>query len=504
VTALDTVWVFGDQLNRGIGALATARPDRDRILLVESTEHCASRPFHRQRLHLVLAGMRRLGAELAAEGFAVDHRRAPSLAAGLAAHRAQFRPGAVRATEPLSYGLEAFCRNADVALVRSDQFLCHRDEFASWARGRNRLLLEDFYRWQRRTHGYLMDGDEPVGGRWNLDADNRERPPKDRRDWPALPADPLDDVDRAVLADLPPSAVGADPQGWWATTRVGALERLERFVAEVLPGFGPYEDAMLRTDRNGANAWRLAHSGLSHALNVGLLLPGEVCDAVEAAYRAGRVPLASAEGFVRQVLGWREYVWGVYWLRMPGYVEVNHLDARRPLPPAFTGAAPTAMRCVAEAVEGIHERAWLHHIQRLVVLANLGTTAGVEPMALARWMAESFVDGAEWVMLPNVLGMGTFADGGSMSTKPYATGGAYLKRMSDYCSGCRFDPAKRTGPDACPFTTLYWDFLDRNRSRLRGNHRLAQPYANLDRLGDLDAVRARAAEVLEMLDAGRL
>ena len=503
---MDTVWVFGDQLNRRIGALAEAEPGSVRVLLVEATDALASKRYHRQRLHLVLTAMRRFAAELAAEGFDVDHRRAPTLLEGLAAHRAEHRPGTVRATEPLSWGLERLLERAGVELVASNQFLCHRSEFASWASGRRRLVMEDFYRQQRQRLGYLMDGDRPVGGRWNLDAENREPPPRDGRDWPDPVVEDLDDVDRAVLADLPTSAFGADPEGWWPTSRAAALARLDHVVREVLPGFGPHEDAMLTAGApaNGANAWRLNHSMLSSSLNIGLLLPGEVCDAVEEAYRAGRIPLASAEGFLRQIIGWREYVWGIYWLWMPGYRELNELGATRDLPPAYAGTAGTDMACVAEALQGIDERAWVHHIQRLMVLANFAMLSGVSPQQMSRWMADSFIDGSEWVMVPNLIGMAMHADGGRMATKPYAGGGAYINRMSDHCRGCRYDPKARVGEDACPFTTLYWDFLARHRERFAGNRRMMRTYANLDRLADRGRIGARATEVLALLDAGRL
>ncbi len=503
---VDTVWVFGDQLNRSIGALAEAQPGEVRVLLVELTDALATRRYHRQRLHLVLTAMRRFAAALEADGFEVDHRRAPTLLEGLAEHRREHRPGAVRATEPLSWGLERQLEGAGVDLVRSNQFLCHRSDFAAWAHGRKRLVMEDFYREQRQRLGYLVDGDRPVGGRWNFDAENREPPPRDGRDWPEPLVEPLDEIDFDVLAGLPETAFGADPEGWWPTTRAAALARLDHVVREVLPAFGPHEDAMLTSGagRNGANAWRLNHTMLSSSLNIGLLLPGEVCDAVEDAYRSGAVPLASAEGLLRQIIGWREYVWGIYWLWMPGYRDLNELGATRPLPPAFAGEAPTAMACVAEALGGIEERGWLHHIQRLMVLANLAMLGGVSPQAMSRWMATSFVDGSEWVMVPNLIGMAMHADGGRMATKPYAGGGAYINRMSDHCRGCRYDPKQRVGEDACPFSTLYWDFLARHRERFAENHRMKRAYANLDRLGDRGRIPARAAEVLALLDEGRL
>jgi len=304
--------------------------------------------------------------------------------------------------------------------------------------------------------------------------------------------------DRAVLADLPPIVFGAPPDGTWATSRAGALARLRHFVAHNLPGFGPHQDAMT------TGSWHLAHALLSPYLNLGLLHPREVCDAAEAAYRAGAAPLASVEGFVRQIIGWREYVWGAYWLWMPAYRRENQLGATRALPPAFADSARTRMRCVAETVRGIEAHGYAHHIQRLMVLGNLGLLAGVEPRAMVEWMWASFVDGAEWVMLPNVIGMGLHADGGRMMTKPYAAGGAYINRMSDYCAGCPYDPKRRTGDDACPFTTLYWAFLDRHRARFAQNHRMRVPVASVARLADLPAVRRRAADVLARLDAGTL
>ena len=494
--------MLGDQLNRSLGALRDASPADTRVLLVESDAKLRSQRWHVQRAHLVLASMRRFADELRAEGFAVDLRRAPTLAAGLAAHRAECAPTDVVAMEPASWDGLALLRREGVTVVRSDQFLCHYDEFAQWMGDRRQLKMEDFYRWQRRRLDYLMDGAEPAGGRWNFDHENREPPPRGAHAWPAPLVTPLDDVDARVLADLgercgADGLWGAPPDGTWATTRAGALARLDHVVEHVLPRFGPHEDAMLSTN------WHLAHTLLSPYLNLGLLLPGEVCDAVEVAYRAGRVPIASAEGFIRQVIGWREYVWGVYWAWMPGYRDANVLGAHRALPPVFSGA-PTRMRCVQHVMADVHAHGWTHHIQRLMVLGNLALLAGVAPDTLVRWMWSGFVDGAEWVMLPNVVGMALHADGGRMATKPYAAGGAYIDKMSDYCKGCAYDRKQRTGDDACPFTTLYWDFLDRHRQRFERNPRLVQQVRGLDRLADLPAVRQRAREVLDALDAGAL
>lgn len=504
---METVWVLGDQLNQQIGALATAQPDTHRILMVESLAKLTSKRWHRQRAHFVVAAMRRFAAQLTDAGFDVDYRHAASLREGYNQHVAEHVPAAVVATEPASYDGLQMLHDLGVTVVRSNQFLCHYDEFAAWAEGKKRFKMEDFYRQQRRRLGYLMEPDgEPVGGRWNYDDENREPPPKgDANPWVAPQTSALDDLDAAVLADLERAAAaagtelwGAPPDGTWATSRTEALERLHHFVQEVLPQFGPHEDAMVE------RSWHLAHSVLSPYMNVGLLLPGEVCDAVQEAYDAGAVPLNSAEGFLRQVIGWREYVWGVYWLWMPGYRGANALEAHRPLPPVFTGDAPTEMNCVANCLSTLHDRAYNHHIQRLMVLGNLSMLHGVDPWAMNDWMWATFIDGAEWVMLPNVIGMSQWADGGRMATKPYAAGGNYIDKMSDYCKPCRFDRKKRTGPDACPFTTLYWDFLARHHDVLVKNPRIARQVRASERLSDLPAVRERAVEIRALLDDGQL
>ncbi|CAB4896873.1 unannotated protein [freshwater metagenome] len=499
---IPTVWILGDQLARTRGVLADRFPGECRVLLVESDALISSRRWHRQRLHLVLSAMGHLAAELRAEGFEVDHRRADTLAQGLRGHLDEFGPRRVVAMEPSSWQGRAMLERLPVELVRNDLFLCHYDDFASWSAGRKRLTMEDFYRWQRQRLGVLIDdgvdGPEPVGGRWNFDHDNREPPPRDGRAWPQIERFELDDIDREVLDRLPATTFGADPDGTWPVTRTQALLRLNEFVNDGLALFGPHEDAMLTAE------WKLAHSVLASSMNLGLLHPGEVAAAAEAAYRRGVAPLSSVEGFIRQVIGWREYVWGVYWLWMPDYRASNALGATRPVPPAFTGQATTDMACVAGVIGHVHDHGFAHHIERLMVLGNLALTAGIEPGAMTEWMRASFVDGADWVMVPNVIGMALFADGGMMATKPYASGGAYINKMSDSCRSCRFDPKQRVGPDACPYTTLYWDFLARNADALASNHRMARPLAAMRRLSDLPAVRRHASEILARLDSGAL
>lgn len=494
-----TIWVLGDQLNSAIGALGAADPSRDTVMIIESRAKIASRPWHRQRLHFYLSSMRHFANDLRAQGWTVDYRVADTMTSGLRAHIAEHSPDEIVATEPNSVTSRALLERLGVRLVESNQFLTTVGDFAAWAATRKQLRMEDFYRRQRVRLGYLVDGNEPVGGQWNFDHENRQPPPKKGPwPWPAPPVSELDDIDRDVISLLPNSCTGAAPSGTWATSRAEALVRLDHFVASVLPMFGPHEDAML------SHNWHLAHSMLSPYLNNGLLLPREVCDAVHAAHEAGQVPIASAEGFIRQVIGWREYVRGLYWLWMPGYDRENALGAYRPLPPLFADPSLTHMACVASTVGAVHDRAWAHHIERLMVMGNLALIAGIDPAAMTEWMWESFVDGAEWVMVPNVVGMALHADGGKMATKPYAAGGAYIDRMSDHCKDCRYDRKKRTGDDACPFTTLYWDFLLRHDERFVRNPRMGTQVRAAQKLADSDGVRQRAAEVLQMLDSGRL
>ena len=499
MTQLRTIWVFGDQLNRNIGVLGEADPSKDMILIVESTLKKSSRPWHKQRLHFITSSMRHFASDLRAAGFTVDYRMADNMTSGVAAHTAQFSPSQVVATEPNSYGARALLKRLHVEQFPSNQFLTPHGEFAAWASTRKSLKMEDFYRRQRTRLGYLMDGAEPAGGQWNFDHDNREAPPKSGAyPWATPPESTMDAIDREVAASLPPSSIGQPPSGTWATSRADALDRLSHFIEHLLPQFGPHEDAML------SDNWHLAHSMLSPYLNNGLLLPGEVCDAVQVAFDKGNVPIASAEGFIRQVIGWREYVWGLYWLWMPEYASMNELSAHRPLPPVFTDPTRTQMACMSGCVGDVHDRAWAHHIPRLMVMGNLALIAGVDPQAMTNWMWEMFVDAAEWVMVPNVIGMSLHADGGRMATKPYAGGGAYIDRMSNYCKGCHYDRKKRVGDDACPFTTLYWDFLLRHADRFVRNPRIATQVRAAQKLSDTEAVQNRATEVLAMLDSGRL
>ena len=334
--------------------------------------------------------------------------------------------------------------------------------------------MEFFYREMRRESGLLMDGDAPAGGQWNFDPENRKPLPKGAAvpDRAGFAPDALTREVMDMVARVFPGHFGEIAPFRWAVTRADALRALDHFLADCLPGFGDHQDAMKR------GAPFLYHAVLSPYLNLGLLTPREVCAAAEAAYRRGQAPINAVEGFIRQILGWREYVRGLYWLKMPAYAGTNALESHRPLPEFFwTGR--TDMACLATVIGETRQHAYAHHIQRLMVTGNFALLAGLDPRAVEEWYLLVYADAVEWVELPNTHGMALYADGGVMASKPYAASGAYIDRMSDYCDGCRFDPGRKTGPGACPFNLLYWDFLDRNAARLAGNPRLAMPYRTL-------------------------
>ncbi len=480
-------WLFADQL----GPQFLDDADQQ-ALLVESRSVLQRRRFHRAKAHLLLSALRHRAAEL---GDAAVFLQVDTYDDAL---RQVDEPLSV--VQPTSYAADRFVRAKGIEVVPEGRgFATTREDFATWSGGRKRLLMEDFYRWQRVRYDVLMDGDEPAGGRWNLDHDNREPPPRRERlglPEPWWPGE--DEIDAQVREDLDRwerdgsvSFVGDDGPRWAPATRWEAQAALAHFVEHRLADFGPTEDAMLAAD-----PW-MAHSALSPALNLGLLHPLECVHAAEQAYRSGGAPLNSVEGYVRQVLGWREYVWSLYWQVPEGYRDRNHLDAGRDLPEWFraldAGSEVTA-NCLSSVLRDLRERGWVHHIPRLMVLGNYALQRGWDPRQLTTWFHEAFVDGYDWVMLPNVTGMSQHADGGWMTTKPYASGGAYVNRMSDYCGGCAYDPKVRVGERACPFTAGYWAFLERNRERLSGNHRMRQPLMGLDRLKDLDELVVQERE----------
>jgi deoxyribodipyrimidine photolyase-related protein len=472
-------WLFADQL----GPHFLDDP-RQPVLLIESRAVFSRRVFHRQKAHLVLSALRHRAAELDDQAVFL---RTDTYGEAL---RRLGEP--VDVCHPTSRKARDLVRRLPVTVLPPRGFATSPQEFTAWASGRKALRLEDFYRHARQSHGVLMDGTDPAGGRWNLDAENREPPPKgsSRLEVPEPPAIVEDDIDAQVRADLDRwesqgvRFVGVDGPRLFPATRAEAVQRLRHFVQHRLPVFGPYEDAMLAGD-----PW-MAHSMLSAPMNLGLLNPLEVIRRAEQAYRDGAAPLAGVEGFIRQILGWRDFVWHLYWWFDADYRTRNGLHAGTPIPRWFAELDADAVeaRCLSDVLAGVRDRGWVHHIPRLMVLGNYAMQRGWQPSEVSGWFHRCFVDGYEWVMTANVIGMSQYADLGAMSTKPYAAGGAYVNRMSDYCGGCRYDPKVRVGDDACPYTAGYWAFLQRNVEVLQGNHRMRQPLRGLGRLSDLDAL----------------
>ena len=486
----EILYVSHDQLNMNRGVLKTAEPERHAVVLVESQRMVQGRNWHKERLFFLLSSARHFAEELRKSGFTVEYFQAETTVAGLQKARERFGPLPIRAAQPSSYRLSKSLTDFGVSFTENDFFLTSRELFASWADRQKSFVMENFYRAQRQRLNILMDGGKPVAGRWNFDAENRLPPPKDHA-WPPYLEHDRDAIDQTVVEQL-----DFQPGSTWATTRSGALKQLENFVANHLRDFGPYEDAI------SSDNWALNHSLLSPYLNNGLLLPEEVIEPVLAAYARGDAPIESAEAFVRQVIGWREYINGMYWYLGEEYRDKNNLRAQLQLLPLYNDSSKTKMNCVRAVVEDVEERSWTHHIPRLMVLSNLALITGVNPQQFLEWMREQFIDAADWVMVPNVIGMAVHADGGILMTKPYAAGGAYLNRMTQHCKSCVYDPKKRVGDDACPFTTLYWDFLDRHKDEFIKNHRMSQQVNGLKRLSDLPELKIRAKEVIEGLSAG--
>ncbi|MCW2809850.1 MAG: deoxyribodipyrimidine photolyase-related protein [Friedmanniella sp.] len=481
-----TRWLFADQL----GPHFLDAPDQP-VLLVESRRVFARRRFHRQKAHLLLSALRHRAAELGHQATFLQVDRYREALATV--------EGPLSVVQPTSWAavqlVDRIAHERDLERLPARGFVTSRETFAAWAgeRGERRLLMEDFYRDSRRRLGVLMEADQPVGGRWNFDADNREPPPKTptlNLPEPWWPTE--DEIDDQVRADLDRwesegiSFVGEDGPRLFAATRTEALEVLADFVTHRLPDFGRYEDAVLSEDR-----W-MAHSLLSGPLNLGLLDPREVVQAAEEAYARGEAPLAAVEGFVRQVMGWRDYIWHLYWYLGEDYRGRNELEAHAELPEWFTELDPdgTDAACLSSALRSVKESGWAHHIPRLMVLGNYALQRGYDPARLTDWFHRSFVDGYDWVMVPNVVGMSQHADGGVLATKPYASGGNYLNTMTDHCGGCVYDPKVRVGEKACPFTAGYWLFLHRHRERFAQNFRMRQMVNGLNRLRDLDELLA--------------
>jgi deoxyribodipyrimidine photolyase-related protein len=486
------IYVPFDHLHRGYGALKNADPQADVIAMVESARMTTGRAWHPMRLFFLISSARHFAQSLRAEGFTVHYEKAPTTIDGLKKIQGLIPGAAIVSAEPSSFKQYATLKEFGVSFVVNDFFLTSRADFALWAGAQKTFLMENFYRAQRVRLKILVEGGKPTGGAWNFDKENRLPPPKNY-EWPKYLDHGRDAIDEEVAKEL-----NYSPGTTWATTREGALAQLKNFIKNHFANFGPYEDAMANDN------WAVHHSLLSPYLNNGLLHAQEVIDAALVAFKKGSIPIASCEGFVRQIIGWREYVNGMYWFLGEENEKNNQLEAKRELLPLLRNPEKTSMNCVKSIVADINERAWVHHIPRLMVLSNLALITGTNPQQFLDWMREVFIDATQWVMVPNVIGMGLHADGGAMMTKPYAAGGAYISRMSTYCKGCAYDPKLRVGETACPFTTLYWDFLDRHKESFAKNHRMSQQVFGLNRLKDLPELRERAQHVLDGLSKGTI
>jgi deoxyribodipyrimidine photolyase-related protein len=483
--------ILGDQLSQSLSSLGDIDQERDIVLMCEVMGEVTYVRHHKKKVAFILSAMRHFADTLCEQGISVDYvtlddpensgNFTGEVARAVTRHDASrlivTAPGEFRVLEDMQ-NWETDLGIA-VEIRQDDRFLCSPEMFENWAAGRKQLRMDFFYREMRRQYDVLMDEGKPVGGKWNYDVENRERPDPSQKVPAPLQFSP-DETSQTVL-----NLVGhycADHFGeldefGFAVTREQALQVLEHFIVNRLPLFGTFQDAMIEGE-----PW-MYHSHIGFYLNVGLLGPGEVITSAQNAYEAGTAPLNSVEGFIRQVLGWREFVRGIYWLKMPGYASENFLAADRPLPDFFwTG--DTQMNCLRQSIGQTQKYAYAHHIQRLMVLGNFALLAGLAPKFVNEWYLIVYADAFEWVELPNVSGMVLFADGGYLASKPYAAGGSYINRMSNYCQNCRYKVVEKTGGDACPFNYLYWHFLIKNRDRLGNNARLGMIYRSLDRMSE--------------------
>ncbi|MDG1413464.1 MAG: cryptochrome/photolyase family protein [Alphaproteobacteria bacterium] len=483
--------ILGDQLSPEISSLKDADKSRDIILLCEVFDEAVYVKHHQKKIAFLFSAMRHFAASLSDAGWNVDYVRldqdgnSHSFSGEVARAVERHAPESVIATFASEWRVLTEMRDWEntlpcaVELRDDDRFYCSLDEFATWADGRKQLRMEYFYRELRRKTGILMSGNDPIGGQWNYDAENRGRAP-DGLEVPKHTSFVPDDITNEVLnlvEDRFGDHFGKLRPFEFAVTHEQAAYVLDRFITERLPLFGTYQDAMVE----GEPFMFHAHIGLY--LNCGLLSPQQAIIAAENAYHAGAAPLNATEGFIRQILGWREFVRGLYWLKMPEYAEQNALEAHRPLP-AFFWTADTKMNCLKQCVSETRDHAYAHHIQRLMVLGNFALLAGLSPKEVNEWFMIVYADAYEWVELPNVSGMALYADGGVLASKPYASGGAYIERMSNYCRCCHYKVKQKNGEQACPFNYLYWDFLIRHQDRLSGNARMGMMYRTLAKMSD--------------------
>jgi deoxyribodipyrimidine photolyase-related protein len=481
-----TAWILGDQLLERHPVLIRAeeRAGRHgiRVVLVRSRSRVSQQPYHRRKLVLLLSAMRHYAASLRAEGWQVDEVESDDFTSALAAHGSTHGSSQLICMDAAEHATRQLQRSLQTRLgipvdsLPNTQFLIGQFDPLAGTSGK-RTVMETFYRRMRQHFDVLMEGaGAPAGGRWNFDEENRKPLPARIHAPPPFTVPP-DAITRQTMAEVAaiPGAIGPVEGFDLPVTRDDALAALADFISHRLPQFGPYEDAMRAADSV------LFHSRLSALLNIGLLEPLEVARAAEEAWRSGHAPLNSVEGFIRQIIGWREYIAWQYWRQMPALAGANGWDHHAPLP-AFFWTGETDLACLGTVIRRVLATGYSHHIERLMVVCNFAMLAGLDPAAVAHWFLAVYEDAYEWVVLPNVIGMGLNADGGQTATKPYVASANYINRMSDYCRGCRYDRSRRTGPDACPFNTLYWDFMIRNEARLKANPRTGPAVLGVNRI----------------------
>lgn len=502
--AKQLVWILGDQLLDTHPALAKAIADAGQsnveVLLIESTQRLVHLPYQRKKLVLLLSAMRHYAAQLQDRGLAVSYVRAETFADGVQAHISETQPERLITMASASYGGRMGQRrlaktlNIPVEILPNTQFLTGQFNPIPDPKPGKRYVMENFYRTMRKRFDIMMVGDEPEGGQWNFDHDNRKKLPK-KVTPPADFAVEPDEITQEVMAEVAAldGLTGIVEGFGYAVTRTGALAALEEFMAQRADNFGPYEDAL--TTRSHT----LFHSVLSPYLNIGLLEPLEVVRRMEAAYYDGKVAVNSAEGFIRQIIGWREFMYWQYWRQMPGMTDKNAWDAQGDLP-AFVWTGETDMRCMSHAITRAIDSGYNHHIERLMVLSNFFMLAGINPKQVNDWFLSLYIDAYEWVMPPNVIGMSLNADGGLTATKPYIASANYINKMSDYCGGCKFDRKQRHGDGACPFNFLYWNFILKHEDRLRKNPRTSRSVLGLRHLSEDDRMLVQV-EAEQFLDA---
>lgn len=483
--------ILWDQLSEFISSLKGYNPVTDIILMCEVWNEATYVKHHKKKIAFIFSAMRHFSVVLKKQGCNVEYTtlddpdNTGSFNGEVKRMLSKYNVDRIVVTHPGEYRVLENIQvlenelNILVEIREDDRFLCSPNEFSSWASGRKQLRMEYFYREMRKKYDILMEANSPIGGKWNYDSENR-KPPKEGLTIPPPYIGKVDDITQEVISltsERFDNHFGDIEPFYFAVTRADALKVLDQFIEQRLPRFGDYQDAMIQGE-----PW-MYHSHISFYLNCGLLLPLECVKAAETAYNQEKAPLNAVEGFIRQIIGWREYVRGIYWLKMPHYSTENFFEANRKLPD-FYWTANTKMNCLSQCVLETKKNAYAHHIQRLMVLGNFALLAGIDPKDVNEWFLIVYADAYEWVELPNVSGMILFADGGYLASKPYAAGGSYINKMSDYCKSCSFKVTKKNGPDACPFNYLYWDFLARNREKLAGNHRIGMMYKTFDRMGE--------------------